>query len=162
MGITLTPGINTTATASINVTNALAMLYTLEVDNAAFGALGFLMHPRVWNTSRGRYRTKHTEYQGIVQNGPTAAIMPQIAGYPVYRSTQVRADTSSTSDVYFGNWNDLIIGRWGGISFDVTTEASDGTNHAFMQNQFWVRAIAEVDVAVRRAESFCVNDDVTD
>lgn len=156
-------GLNTATTATINLTNANAMVYTLELDHANFGALGWLMHPRTWNTLRNRERVQVAELVGRANEGGIGAMAPMsYVGYPVRTSTQVAQTASSVADVFFGNWNDLIVARWQGIEFAVTTEASDGTNHAFMQNQFWVRAIAEVDIGIRREESFCVNSSVTD
>ena len=157
-GIIGTAGIGSTSTASINVTNALAMEYQLEQDDALRGRLGWLMHPRPWSTIRGRYRTKTVEFQGVAQNGPSAAFPESYIGYPVARTTNVRAVASSTSDVYFANWAELLIGQWGGLAFAVSTEADT----AFAANQIWIRAIMEVDFAVRHAESFCVNASVTD
>ena len=158
LSINATTGIGSTSTASINVTNAIAMEYQLEQDNALKGSLGFLMHPRGWNKIRGRYRTKQNEFNGVTQAGPSAPFPNEYIGHPVARSTNVRAVASSTSDVFFANWAELLIGMWGGLSFAVSTEADT----AFAANQIWIRAIMEVDFAVRHSESFCLNSSVTD
>ena len=157
-GIIGTAGIGSTSTASINVTNAKAMEYQLEVDNALKGKLGWLMHPRVWSKVTGRYRASANEFNIGVNQSPGAAFPETYIGYPIARTTNVRAVTSSTSDVYFANWAELLIGMWGGLSFAVSTEADT----AFAANQIWIRAIMEVDFAVRHPESFCVNASVTD
>jgi len=80
-------------------------------------------------------------------------------GYPCYVTNQVRSDLTkgtgtNLSAIFFGNWNDLIIGQWGALDVlvDPYTGGTSGT----------VRVIAfqDVDVAVRHPESFAVCLDV--
>ena len=157
-GINNVVGIGSTSTASINVTNANAMILEVEQDNALKGRLGWAMHPRPWSTITGRYRTKTNEFNIGVQQDASSGFPQSYSGYPVARTTNLRAASSGTTDVYFGNWAELLIGMWGGLSFAVSTEADT----AFATNQIWIRAIMEVDFAVRHAESFVLNSSVTD
>ena len=65
---------------------------------------------------------------------------------------------ATLSEAYFGNWQELLIGQWGGLEFMASGETSD----AFAKNQTWIRVIQEVDVAMRHAESFVLcNDAIT-
>tara|TARA_R110000824_G_scaffold174733_1_gene352880 strand:- start:1231 stop:1404 length:174 start_codon:yes stop_codon:yes gene_type:complete len=50
----------------------------------------------------------------------------------------------------FGNWNDLMVARWGGLRLAAST---DGDN-AFSLDQTHIRATLRADVAVRQAKSF--------
>jgi HK97 family phage major capsid protein len=158
VGVSRISGVNSTSTASINVTNALAMEYKLDEDNALRGSIGWLMHPAVWNAIKGRYRTKHNEFFGINTESPANGFPSSYIGYPVATTTDVDRTASSTATVYLANWSELLIGMWGGMSFAVSTEADT----AFAANQIWIRAIMETDVAVRHETSFCVNSSVTD
>ena len=158
MGLKATPNINTVTTASLNVTNGAAYISAVDQADALNGSPGWLMHPRPWYTYIAKYRTKHTEGQGVAQAGVGAAFPETWMGYPVARSTNVKATTSGTTDVVFGDWRQLIVGQWAGVSFAASTEAGD----AFVKNETWVRAIAEVDVGVRQETAFTYNSSVTD
>ena len=81
----------------------------------------------------------------VSPNGLTLGRQPSIFGHPVFTSTQLAAAT-----VYLGNFNDLLIGEWGSMILEPSTEAST----AFEAHQLWVKGIMEIDIAVRRAASF--------
>jgi HK97 family phage major capsid protein len=79
------------------------------------------------------------------------AMLSDSLGYKFASTTQL-----AQTEVFFGNWADLIIAEWGG--FEMT--ASMETSNAFERNQIWIRAIQEVDCGVRHPESFCYASDV--
>ena len=63
------------------------------------------------------------------------------------------APTGSAGDtrsILFGNFDDVMIARWGGMRL----LASDTSDDAFSKDQTHIRATMRVDVAVRHAESF--------
>ena len=64
-------------------------------------------------------------------------------GYPAYCSNNVPANT-----ILYGNFNDLIVGTWNfvDIMVDPYSEFTKGT--------IGVRALLDIDIGVRRAESF--------
>ncbi|MFX0201282.1 MAG: phage major capsid protein [Candidatus Hodarchaeota archaeon] len=64
----------------------------------------------------------------------------------------VKGTSEDCSEVYFGNWEGLLIGQWGGIEI----LASQETSNAFQKNQTWIRVIQEVDCGLRHEESFCL------
>ena len=69
--------------------------------------------------------------------------MGEVNGYPRFRCNQV-----ATPEVFFGAWNQLIVGMWSGLDLEVdraTLTASGGVV---------LRAFQDVDVAVRHVESF--------
>lgn len=82
-----------------------------------------------------------------------------LAGYPALVSGNVPsnltkgASSGVCSAIIFGNWQDLIIGQWGALDLllDPYTLAASGG----MQ----VRAMLELDIAVRHAESFAAIKD---
>ena len=55
-----------------------------------------------------------------------------------------------TRSMLFGNFDDVMIARWGGMRL----LASDTSDDAFSKDQTHIRATMRVDVAVRHAESF--------
>lgn len=69
----------------------------------------------------------------------------QINGYNAITSNQL-----TTGDVFFGNWNDLVLGLWSGIDLNV--------DNISLAKQGGIRLIVlqDVDYAVRHAESFCL------
>jgi len=72
-------------------------------------------------------------------------------GYPWVSTTNIPTVSNATK-VYFGNWAELIVGVWEGLTIMASQEAST----AFTTNQTWIRFVQEVDVMVRHKESFCI------
>jgi HK97 family phage major capsid protein len=81
------------------------------------------------------------------------------AGYPVATTTALVtvAGTPSTSTIIFGAWSQLLIGYWSGT--DILLNPYETT--AYAKGRVMVRAMRDVDVAVRHAESFAFADDLT-
>jgi HK97 family phage major capsid protein len=141
------------------------MSYELAVDNALKGKLGYVFHPAIRRLLR---KLKITNFSGDPGTEPLLpavvwasmtgdnAIL-QAIGYPFRMTTQipvnlVAGNSSNCTEVYFGNWEDLLIGMWGGM----TILASNVAGTAFATDQTWIRVILNVDVAVRHEESFCL------
>ena len=81
-------------------------------------------------------------------------------GYDFRTSTKIptnltKGTGTNLSEVYFGNWQELIIGQWTTMEFMASQETSD----AFAKNQTWIRVISEVDIGLRHPESFCLCSD---
>ena len=81
-------------------------------------------------------------------------------GYKYAMTTQVpinltKNNGTALTEVYFGNWAELIIGQWGGMEIMASQETSD----AFEKDQTWIRILQEVDVGVRHDQSFCLISD---
>ena len=64
-----------------------------------------------------------------------------------------KGSSSNLSAILYGNFNDLLIGMWGGLEIlvDPYTDFSKGTTG--------VRALQSIDIAVRHAESFAAMKD---
>jgi HK97 family phage major capsid protein len=168
LGIANTTGINTLALAAagaiFNFDNAIDMEALLEDDDALEGALGYIMHPRVKNLIRklkvDSYASQTTNqgyhYPPIMSN----AKLEEALGFGFKTTTQIptnlaKGGSTALSEVYFGNWNELFIGQWGGMELKVSDETSD----AFEKNQTWIRVIQEVDMGLRHVESFALVSD---
>lgn len=119
----------------------------VAVDNADIGALAYMTNAKV----RGKLKKTvvGTDMRMVWENSDTP-----LNGYPAYVTNQVASDldkgtsTGVCSAIFFGNWNDLLIGMWGGL--DVLVDPYTGSSTGTVR----VVAFQDVDIAVRHAESF--------
>jgi len=166
LGVRNTPGISTFAPTGAGNNIAAEDFYTaiqkLESANAFGGSMAFIMDPLNLSKTR-KLRSDSGAGAGTgdfllqpMDRQLAGAAAGTILGFPVYSTTQLPFVTGTRKDIYFGNWNDLLIGEWGGLDILASAEAGDANGSAFTQNQVWIRAIQEVDVAVRHGESFAV------
>ena len=138
-GVKLTTGINTKDFAADSPTYAelVDMETSINADNADIGAMAYLTN----STRYGAFKTTDKASgaaQFVLEPGGT------VNGYPVVRSNQVAA-----GDVFFGVWNQLLLGLWSGIDLNVDMAA--------LAKSGGVRVIAlqDLDFAVRHPEAFC-------
>ena len=159
VGISLTTGINTTTqNATTTLAHCTAMVYEVALDNALQGSLGWVMHPRTWNTISALLAAAGADYGGRWEKNMWT--LP-LLGYPVFLTTQlslILGAGTDESEMYFGNWADVLIPEWGGIEFAASQDA--GTS--FAADQTWIRATHIVDVGLREPESICYCLDVND
>jgi len=138
-GITNTTGINTVSLSSAaapTFAEIVSMESSLSVDNALLGDLSYIVHPTNAGTLKTTEKASNTA-QFVLTNG-------EMNGYPVVISPQITAN-----NYVFGNFNDLLVGMFGGLDLvvDPFTNSTSGTVR--------VVALQSVDVAVRHAVSFC-------
>ena len=82
-------------------------------------------------------------------------------GYRAIASNQIPCNltkgthtTADLSALIFGNWADLVIGEWGILDLNVDTSVNS------LAGGIRVIALQDVDIALRRAESFAVIKDM--
>ena len=161
-GIVSTASINTVDIATnggqLTINHCKNMIYELDVDNCLAGKLGWAMHPRTWYDLVRLMNAEDAYYLGMnVTQGQSRMLL----GYPIETTTNIpinltKGTGTDLSEIIFGNWDDLIIAYWGGIGL----EASDVANDYWVKNQLGVKAVAHVDIGVRKPASFCVCDDI--
>lgn len=161
MGVLNTAGILTHDLSGVAAKPEIwAELYELENKlaeaKALKGKLGFAWHPRVkkmLSQARIDAVTAADEAGAFVANPLTSSQLASYVGYPFASTTNLPITSGSpdTVSVLFGNWAELIVGTWAGL----TIMASQEADTAFAKNQTWVRIITEVDCMVRHPESFC-------
>jgi HK97 family phage major capsid protein len=78
----------------------------------------------------------------------------ELIGYPVAVSS-VLTDTGAET-VIFGYWSQLLVGYWSGV--DILVNPYETT--AYAKGRVLVRAMRDVDVAVRHPESFVFAQDL--
>jgi HK97 family phage major capsid protein len=135
----------------------------LEDADALKGSLGYAMAPaikRQMSKLRAGSGAATELYNGpFLETSPmTNANITAVLGYPFATSTQMPTNlfSGTQGEVIFGNWADVLVGMWGGMRL----KASEDASTAFERDQLWVRAIMDVDVAIRRVESFTVGINV--
>jgi HK97 family phage major capsid protein len=125
----------------------------VAIDNALGGSLAFLTNPQVVGKMRQTVRVASTDSRFIMDEANT------LMGYRIAQTSNVprtltKGSTSgSCSAMIFGNFNDLLIGQWGGT--DVLVDPYQGSNSGTIR----VIIFQDVDVAVRHAESFSSTQD---
>ena len=138
-GITNTSGINTVSLSSAaapTFAEMVSMETAVRVDNALLGDLAYIVHPTNYGTLKTTEKASNT--------AQFVAVNDEINGYSAVVSPQLTAN-----NYVFGNFNDLLIGMFGGLDIvvDPYTSSSSGTVR--------IVALQSVDVAVRHAVSFC-------
>ncbi|SHM05929.1 phage major capsid protein, HK97 family [Nitrosospira sp. Nsp11] len=85
----------------------------------------------------------------------------EINGYPVARTNQARGNlTKGTasgicSEVFFGAWNELLIGEWGVL--EIVPNPYDSA--VYKNGGVLIRALQSIDIGVRHAASFSTMSD---
>jgi HK97 family phage major capsid protein/HK97 family phage prohead protease len=142
-GIKSTSGINApTAFAGANPTWAevVAMETAVAEDNALMGNLAYILPASMY----GALKTTAKD----AGSGQFVADGNGMNGYRAIVSNQVTA-----GDLFFGNFADLLIGMYGGL--DLTVDPYTNSTSGSVR----LVALQTVDVAVRHAVSFAVNND---
>lgn len=134
----------------------LAFIAAVEGDNALEGSLGWAMNPYVKKKLRSIAKVSSTDSVMIMQE-PNS-----LAGYPAMSSNALPGSAPGASPVeggmiIFGDWSQLLIASWTGI--DILLNPYETT--AYAKGRVIVRAMKDVDVAVRHVESFAFENGVT-
>lgn len=148
---------------------AADMVYELEKDNTDVGRLAFIGHPGAFHKMR---KERIAQFSG--DTGGSYVMLPMTEaqirarlGYDFRRTTTIpsnltKGTSSSLTEVYFGNWEDLWLAFWSDITFRASDVTGDSTGSALMKDQTWLYAFIEMDVQLARATSMVlVNDAAT-
>lgn len=142
LGIANTTGIGAPGTGAASEALVVDLETAVAVDNADVGRLAYMTNATV----RGTLKKTDigTDTMGRVWN--TMAGNTPVNGYPAWVTNQVTG-----TNIFFGNWADLIIGFWSGLDImvDPYTHSTSGTVR--------VVALQDCDVAVRHPESFALD-----
>lgn len=110
-------------------------------DNALLGNLAYILPAAMYGGLKTTEKASNTA-QFVVEPGGT------INGYRAIVSNQCTA-----GDMFFGNFDDLLIGMWSGVDLTVDQSA------LALSGGIRLIAIQTMDVAVRHAVSFCLGND---
>jgi len=130
----------------------------IAAANADIGNLVYITNA----AGRGKLKTTKIDAgSGLMlwQNGNNGEGM--LNGYRAIASNQIPCNltkgthtTADLSALIFGNWADLVIGEWGILDLNVDTSVNS------LAGGIRVIALQDVDIALRRAESFAVIKDM--
>jgi HK97 family phage major capsid protein len=166
VGIMQTSGISSVTCTAMDeddpptVANLMEFISDLDAANALRGRLAWCVHPTIMNQIRqikSANESAGTPSLDVSRFVVSDSLADRILGYEFRTSTQMAAPTSTTSakSLLFGNWDDVMIARWGGLRL----LASDTSDDAFSKDQTHIRATMRCDVALRHPESFSVSAD---
>lgn len=124
--------------------DVVAMETEIAADNADIGSMAYVLNARM----RGHLKT--TEKFSGTSGAPIWEPGNTVNGYRTGVTNQI-----ANGDVIFGNFADLLIGMWGGL--DITV---DPYTHS-QRGRIRIVMMQDVDIAVRRAASFCLGRDAT-
>ena len=149
-GILATTGIGSVVGGTNGIAPTYAHIVGLETqvaqDNADVGSLAYLTNSKVrgklLQTEKASDTAQFVWQDNNSMRGYNAAVSNQVS------STLTKGNQSLSSAIIFGNWNDLIIGMWGGL--DIAVDSSTGSSSGTVR----VVALQDVDIAVRHAQSF--------
>jgi HK97 family phage major capsid protein len=124
----------------------------VAVDNADLGALAYMTNPKVRRRLKNTAVIASTDSRLVWETGKDRPLND----YKAWITNQVSstltkgsgAGVGVCSAIFFGNWNDLLMGLWGGLDVLVDPYSQSTTGK--------VRIVARLlcDIAVRRAVSF--------
>ena len=164
-GILNTAGIGAVAIGAnggpLNWGHILQLEESISNANADVGALAYLSNNRVRRALKSTTKTA---------DGASSFIWPdqvndknnfgRLNGYIAASSSNVPSNLvkgtgTNLSAMIFGNWQDVLLGMWGGLDIlvDRTTNGTSGGTR--------VIALLDADVAIRRAASFAAIVDAT-
>jgi HK97 family phage major capsid protein len=158
--------INATFTTQTVATDLGRCILQLINNNVPLSKPGWLFAPRTWNYLRMLQTTTGAFiYQAEMNSG-------LLLGYPFRWSTQIptnlsdhgRTTNGGETEIYFADFDDVVIGEAMSLRVDASQEASymEGSSlvSAFSQDQTVIRAITEHDFGVRRDVSVMVMNGV--
>lgn len=144
-GVANATGVNSGSLSTPTWAQVLAMISAVQGRNADLGTFAWAMAPDAVAKLRSTVRVATTDSVMLMESQNT------LAGYPVAVSTVLTTgDSPDKSTVLVGVWNQLLVGYWSGT--DVLVNPFETT--AYLKGRVLVRAMRDVDVAVRHGESF--------
>ncbi|WP_017998286.1 phage major capsid protein [Paracoccus sp. N5] len=146
VGVVNATGVASSTLATPSWSEVLAMIADIQNEDADIGSLNWAMNPAAVATLRGTNKVAASAEHGFLMTEPGS-----LAGYGVGTSTAMTDGT-----VIFGAWSQLLIGRWSGLDLLVNPYGDS----AYARGRVQVRAMQDVDVAVRHGESFAVATDL--
>ena len=125
---------------------------TLAAANALHGNLGFAMNPALLYDIQGMAGVTTGDSE-VARRLLTAAPENMLIGYKFATTTQLPLG-GIAGCILFGNWADVLIGRWSNL----VIKASEETSDAFEKDQVHIRGLLRADTNVRHLESFCIGE----
>lgn len=147
-------GDTNTVTFSAAATWAKILSFETKVAqaNADVATMGWVVSPATREKWKTNAKIGSTFPNFLWDNGTTPG-EGMVNGYRALVTNQVGSANTVAEQVLFGNWADLIIGRWAGIDVVVNPYTDDATGAIKITLTQWM------DVAARHGKSFCRSTD---
>ena len=138
-GVKNVSGILSLDLAATNPTYAelVGMETLVDSSNALVNTMAYVGNPKLRGHLKTTQKFSGTNGMPIWEQGDT------VNGYNAVITNQL-----ADGDVFFGNWNDLLVGLWGGIEIMVDPYSGSDTG------RLKVVMFQDVDFAIRRGQSF--------
>jgi HK97 family phage major capsid protein len=154
-GIAGTSGIGSVAGGTNGLAPTLANIIALETavdtNNALLGSLGYITNGQIRGKLKGTPRVASTDSMMILDDRAGGLLN----GYrPYFTNAVSRTLTKGTADsvcsaIFFGNWQDLYIAYWGGISLEMVRDKTNA-----ISGLYTLVASSYYDAGVVRPKSF--------
>lgn len=149
-GVVNATGVYSGSLSTPSWAEVLDMIAGIQNEDADIGSLGWAMNPDAVKVLRGTNKAASEPEHGFLMTEPG-----NLAGYGVGTSTAIPTTVTPDTTVIFGAWAQLLIGRWTGTDILVNPYGS-----GYAAGRVQVRAMQDLDIAVRHGESFAVADDL--
>ncbi len=146
LGLDNVTGVGTVSGSSLGIAGLIETQTDLATANVMPGRGGYVTTPAVAGLMIAEVlyaNTASPAWVGNVWNG-------SILGFPAMSTNQVASGT-----MYFGAWENCVIGEWGVLEVDTNPYANFGAGI------IGVRAMYSVDVAIRRPAAFTIVSSIT-
>lgn len=163
-GNTPTGIVNTAGVGSVSMASGptwatiLEHIANVQAADADMGSMAWACDPFAVRKMRGALKVSGDAGAGFLMEGPNA-----LAGYTVATSSALPGDggdpatTGTASTLILGSWSQLMVAYWSGV--DVLVNPYSDT--AYPKGRVLIRAMRDVDVALRHPEAFSVTTDLT-
>ena len=154
-GVTPITGVVPSGSTVADLDKLMEFERDLQNADAYGGRLGWAIHPSVLSAIRNMtvdYSSGGSAQVPLSTQVVAEGYADSILGHPYATTTSLTAvDTATAANsIIFGNWEDLLIARWGGLRL----MASNTSDDAFSKDQTHIRGTIRVDVGLRHVESF--------
>lgn len=146
-GILATAGIETGTMAAPTWEALLVLLQKLAMNNVSPNA--WITHPEVATKLAAVLKSPTAGSEFLLANG-------RMAGLPVTVTKQLDKKAAK-GRILLGDFSELLIGTWGSVDV-LTNQFAEGP---YSRGAVQVRILTTMDCVARRANAFCLVDDVT-
>lgn len=144
----------------LTIDDLYGMIGALEDANAMGGKLALITNAKALRKLKKQRIANYsgqTDGSYVVQPLLTDEALSAAIGLTCLTTTQLptnltKGSSTDCTEVYLANWEELLIGTWGGIEILATNVGGN----AWTQNAIEVRLVQNVDFQVRHPQSFVV------
>jgi HK97 family phage major capsid protein len=148
---------NTSTMTTPTLAGILAMIESVELDNAMGGRMGWATNPSLVRKLRSTLKVSGDAGAGFLMDDATSLMGYTLASSNLVPSAHTNSPAELTSTLIYGDWSSLLIGYWS--SFEILVNPYEAT--AYSKGNVQVRGMITADVDLRHDESFCVAETVT-